>query len=308
MRSMRFKCHTNVTMAQPPTRDPAAGDARRFTVKQARILLKRLTLQIGRAINNCDADAVHDVRVAIRRFTGAVAVCQPYVQVSDMRKNRRRLKKIMTLGGDVRDCDVALKLIAKLRIQHTGTLRLRLEKRRKAAAIPFTAALKKWKDRQKPLQWGAALGEESINDVSRRLLAHGMKDFLEQGKDASSPHASPERLHNFRITAKKFRYALELFQPLYGSALNPILGSLKGLSALLGDINDCVTVAALAKKLGANARVAERLKKSQQKKTEEFQEYWKGLDLGRSLDALLEPATPKKPMARSERGRRRSVA
>jgi CHAD domain-containing protein len=302
-------------MAQPPTRDTAAGDARRFTVGQARTHLRRLALQIGRAIKACDPDAVHDVRVAIRRFTRAIAVCQPYVRAADMRKNRRRLKKIMTVAGEVRNCDVALKLIAKLRIPQTRTLRLRVQRRRRLSALELTSELKKWRDRRKSIQWSAALRspkdaspQESIQEVSRRLLARGMKDFLEQGKAASSPDASPERLHSFRIGAKKFRYTLELFQPLYGASLDPIVASMKSVSTLLGDINDCVTVAALAAKYDGSERLAERLKKRQDKTAEEFREYWKGLKLGRSLDALLEPAAPKKPVASSERARRKSVA
>jgi CHAD domain-containing protein len=306
-------CHTNVTMAQPPTRDTAADDARRFAVGQARAHLRRLALRIGRAIESCDADAVHDVRVAIRRFTGAIALCQPYVRSADLRKNRRRLKKIMTVAGELRNCDVALKLIAKMRIPKTRTLSTRLEKRRKQLALPLMSELKKW--RRKTLPWRAALraaetasAEESIQQVARRLVADGTKDFLEQGKQASSPEAPAEELHRFRITAKKFRYSLELFQPVYGTSLSPILASIKGLSALLGDINDCVTVAALAAKYDGSERVVDRLEKRQNKITEEFREYWKGLNLGRSLEALLEAPAVKKPVAGAERGRKKSVA
>jgi CHAD domain-containing protein len=272
-------------------------------------------LQVGRAIRTCDADAVHDVRVAIRRFTRAIAVCQPYVRAADMSKNRRRLKKIMTIAGEVRDCDVALKLIAKLRIPQTRMFRLRVQRRRRLSALELTRELKKWRDRRKSIQWGASLRstndaapEESIEEVSRRLLARGMKDFLEQGKEACSADASPEKLHNFRLGAKKFRYTLELFQPLYGPSLDSIVASMKSVSALLGDINDCVTATALAAKYDGSERLVDRLKKRQDKTAEEFREYWKGLKLGRSLDELLEPAAPKKPVASTERGRRKSVA
>lgn len=303
-------------MAQPPITNTGAGAARRYTVGQARAQLRRLALQIGRALKLCDADAVHDVRVAIRRFTRAIAVCQPYVRATDMGKNRRRLKKMMTEAGEVRDCDVALKLIAKLRVPQTTMLRLRLQGRRRQSAIRLCSELKKWRDRRKSLRWSASLrsgkedaAEESIQEVGRRVLARGMKDFLEQGKEASSGDASAEDLHRFRITAKKFRYSIELFQPLYGSKLDPVIQSIKGASALLGDINDSVSAAALIAKYDGGERLAHRLKKRQHKATEEFREYWKELKQGGTLDlTCIEPAAPKKPVASTEHRRRKSVA
>jgi CHAD domain-containing protein len=89
------------------------------------------------------------------------------------------------------------------------------------------------------------------------------KDFFERGNEAASPKASPLDMHRFRIVAKKFRYTLELFQPL-----SPLVERIKRVSALLGDINDCVTAAAIVPPLAAH------LKKRQRKKTEEFRQYW----------------------------------
>jgi CHAD domain-containing protein len=223
-----------------------------------------------------------------------------------MRKHRRRLKKIMDGAGDVRNCDVALKLIAKFRVPHAAHLRSKLESQRNEAERLLTTELRKWTDRRMSFKWRAALDstpppgkEEAAHELAQRTLGRGAKDFLKQGNEASSPKASPKDLHRFRIASKKFRYALELFQPLYETSLRPAIESIKGASALLGDINDCVTVAAMVADYKGSNPLKDRLKKRQDKKTEEFRKYWKEkFSDGESLRGSINPL-PKKPVASS---------
>jgi CHAD domain-containing protein len=308
-------------MAQPRTPDPAAGgEARQFAVQQADRQLKHLSLQINRAIKSSNAGAVHDVRVAIRRFTQAVAVCRPYFHATDLPKNRRRLKKIMSGAGEVRNCDVALKFTAKFRVPHAVLLRSKLQSRRKESERLLVTELRKWTGRRMLIKWRAALNsapasreDEEIHKLARRALGRIAKDFLKQGNEASSADASPKVLHHFRIVAKKFRYALELFQLLY-DALNAIVASIKRAHALLGDINDCVTVADIVSRYKGGHALVERLKKRQHKKTEEFRKYWKeafsdGERLRSDIDHLQRPEQPalKKPAARIVSQHRKSA-
>ncbi len=263
-------------MAQTPIR----ADAGSFAVEHAHRQLKNLALQVSRAAKSCTAAAVHDVRVSIRRFTQAIAVCQSHFRGADLPKNRRRLKKIMTAAGEVRNCDIALKLTARFRVPHAAHLRAKLESRRKESSQVLITDLKKWTARRVPSQWHAVLDsaqaarEESLDEFARRVLGRIAKDFQKQGNEASSHQASPKCMHRFRIAAKKFRYALELFQPAYPS-LDVPLANIKQASALLGDVNDCVTVAEMVADYKGGARLADRLKKRQHKKTEQFRYYWK---------------------------------
>jgi CHAD domain-containing protein len=290
-------------MAQPRTTESAGGKSRPFAVEQAYSQLRRLSSQISRATKSCNPEAVHDLRVAIRRFTQAIAV-------TDMRKNRRRLKKIMTLAGEVRNCDVALKLNNRFKGPHADYLQSKLEERRKESESLLVAELIKWRDRRLSLKWRAALdstpsNDQDVDELARRVLGRIAKDFQKRGNEASSLEASPKCIHHFRIAAKKFRYALELFQPLYGSSLDSFVASLKCTSTLLGDINDCVTVAAIVAEYKGGNRLADRLKKRQYKKTEDFRKYWKEEFSRSSIDPLS-----KKPAASitSEHPRRESAA
>jgi triphosphatase len=289
-------------MAQSSIREEAHGEARHFAVDQAHRQLRHLALKINRAIKSCNADAVHEVRVAIRRFTQAIAVCRTCFRETDMPKNRRRLKKIMSEAGEVRDIDVALKFIARFRVPHAVHLRSKLQSLREESARLLVAELRKWTDRRMSFKWRAALksapmpdkdarSEEATHELAQRALGRIAKDFLKQGNEASSPGASPKGLHQFRIVAKKFRYALELFQPLYGSSLDAVVARIKHASALLGDLNDCVTVAGIVAQYKGGNRLADRLKRRQHKKTEEFRKYWTeefsdGERLRHSIDRL----------------------
>ncbi|HTB12138.1 MAG TPA: CHAD domain-containing protein [Bryobacteraceae bacterium] len=304
-----------------PSRTPNAVHvkARSFAVEQAQAQLKHLTVQISRGVKSCSAGAVHDVRVAIRRFTRAVAVCRPYFHAADLRKNRKRLKKIMTEAGDVRNCDIALKFIVRFRVPQAPALRSKLRSRRTELARLLVADLRKWRERGSSVKWRATLkspatpakdlGEEPSQEMAHRLLMRGVKDFLRQGDRASSSQASPKELHHFRIFAKKFRYSLELLQPLYGSSLDPMVANIKHVSALLGDINDCVTAVEIFSEYKGGQRLVDRLKKRQHKKTEEFRKYWKEFSRGEQAKSV-EPQELKKPVANAatRSSRRESAA
>src|ERR1700722_10440639 len=172
-------CNNSVTMAQPRTTESAGGKSRPFPVEQAYSQLRRLSSQISRATKSCNPEAVHDLRVAIRRFTQAIAV-------TDMRKNRRRLKKIMTLAGEVRNCDVALKLNNRFKGPHADYLQSKLEERRKESESLLVAELIKWRDRRLSLKWRAALdstpsNDQDVDELARQVLGRIAKDFQKRG-------------------------------------------------------------------------------------------------------------------------------
>jgi len=65
--------------------------------------------------------------------------------------------------------------------------------------------------------------------------------FFSEGRKVARKSSSIEKLHDFRLTVKRFRYTLEMFRPLYGDALDNRLATLHRLQQLLGAMNDCAT-------------------------------------------------------------------
>ena len=264
-----------------------AGTAtRRFAREQADRLLGRLAFQIGRAIKSRNAEAIHDLRVTIRRFVQALRAFKPCFQGKALRKIRRELKQIMAVAGDVRNHDIALKLLAKSkRAQRTG-LQSKIQSGRREAERSMITLLKRWLERKSSLKWRTALeaaaaagtqdnfSKAPVAQNARQMLPNIAQEFFEQGDEAASAKAVPRELHRFRLTSKKFRYTLELFTPLYGASLNPKLEAIRRGQALLGDINDFETVRNMLGQYEGTEATTEWLKKRQRKRLLEFREYW----------------------------------
>lgn len=293
-------------------------DTRKFAAQNTARLLGRLAFQMNVTRKSPDADAVHDLRVAIRRFSQALGVFKSCIAGKDTRKIRRRMKKLMLAAGAVRDCDVALKFLSKSRGAEAVSLRSKFQTQRKDGERTLAAALKRRMERKSSLKWrtaleaalaaNAAAGKVTVEDTARKTLPGMAKDFLERGDAASQPKASPEKLHAFRIESKKFRYSLELFAPFYGPELSAWIDSIKRIQTLLGDINDCETVGQMIADQKGGGAMAGRLKKKQRRKVEEFLGAW-AEEFGDSavvrarLDALRHPGEAlrplRKPAARS---------
>jgi len=265
---------------------PDSNETLRFGVEHAQRQLGRLAFQINRTAKSRDPEAVHDLRVAIRTFTQTIRVFEPCFPGKEMRKIRRRLKKIMVPSGEIRNCDVALKLLAKSHLADAAHVRTKLHGRRTEFEHVLVGLLKRWMERKRSLKWRAALnsalstkaaaafGGDAIGKTAGQTLRRMARDFFEQGNEASQASTPLEGLHQFRIATKKFRYTLELFAPLYGPPLSDGLARIKRIQTLLGDINDCAIVRDLVSQYGGGDPLKGRLKKRQRKKAEEFYRRW----------------------------------
>ena len=263
----------------------ASTETRKFAYEQAYRRLGRLAFQINQTVRSRDAEAVHDLRVAIRRFAQVLHVFKPCFRGKEVRKIRRGLKQMMDLAGEVRNCDVALKLMSKHQRGEPTGLRQTLENLRRENARALVAFLKQWADRQSSLKWRGALANAAtantdaaskapVARTAQRMLPAMAQEFLESGNEAARAKISPRDLHHFRIASKKFRYTLELFAPIYGPPLESSLERIRRTQELLGDINDCDTVRDLLSQFEDVEKMTSWLKKRQRRRIEEFQRYW----------------------------------
>ena len=260
-------------------------ETRKFALDQADRRLGRLAFQINRTLKSRDAEAVHDLRVALRRFSQVLRVFKPCFRGKEVRKIRRELKQIMDLAGDVRNCDIALKLMAKSQRRDTTGVPPKLGNLRREGERALIAFLRRWVDRKSSLKWrgvvasaattnGVALAKTGIARTAQRMLPRMAQQFFERGNESAKTKASPRELHQFRITSKKFRYTLELFPSVYGPPLNSSLEKIRRSQRLLGDINDCETVRGMLSQYKAADTFMSWLKKRQRRKMEQFQRYW----------------------------------
>src|SRR5690349_17790857 len=291
---------------------------RKFVYEQACRQLGRLAFQINQTIRSRDAESVHDLRVAIRRFAQVLRVFKPCFRGKDVRKIRRELSQMMEAAGEVRNCDIAFNLVSKSKRSEAAGLRPKLERFRREGERVLAARLKRWADRQSSLKWrgalantattnGGASSKAPISRTAQRTLPPMAQAFLERGNEAARTGSSPRDLHHFRIELKRFRYTLEIFALVYGSPLESFLEGIKHAQELLGDINDCDTVRHLLSQFRGVEKTTSWLRKRQRRRIEEFQLYWTETFAGegamRSWRTLLSrPAGGAKP-ARKPEGR-----
>lgn len=110
-------------------------------------------------------------------------------------------------------------------------------------------------------------------DAARRILPRRAKQFFRSGRVAFRS-GDPVSLHAFRVDAKRFRYALELFAPLYGTEFHRKLNQLKKLQELLGSLNDLVTAHAVVGSLSGVIPLAGHLDAREREIRASLEAYW----------------------------------
>jgi CHAD domain-containing protein len=125
---------------------------------QTAILLRRLAFQVNRATPaGKDPDAIHDLRVAIRRLSRCLRVFAEFYPGDSWKRIRRDLRGLMRIAGCVRDRDIALALLAEAGAAPRGTTALGLEAERKQMARELLLEARRWKKSGFSRKWRAWL-------------------------------------------------------------------------------------------------------------------------------------------------------
>ena len=226
----------------------------KYAVKETKLRLERFSKNLRHAAKHPeDPEAIHDLRVSIRRVVQACKTFGELLDPAPVKKLRRRLHKLMDLCSAVRNCDVALILLDQVGVT-TGASVSRLKKTRgdaraknciaalgRSAAKHHPAPDRSCSSKRARLEAGPEPGSQSVPRPPRRLR----KNFSIRAQPRSRPSASYQKLHQFRLQAKRFRYTLELFERFYGSEMASGAEILKELQDRLGAINDCATTIAI---------------------------------------------------------------
>lgn len=203
-----------------------------------------------------DITALHRTRVASRRLRELLPILQ--LDQHDAEKLGKRLRKVRSHLGMVRELDVLLLLIDELhesrRQDRPALKRIGDDIRRERAH-----AREKLIDKKLPsseLQKIARKLDRTLRGVEKedaratsQSPARGWKWVLDariarraaavrKAIDAAGAVYLPDRLHELRISVKKLRYAVELSAEAQGQTSTPQLKVLKRCQELLGHIND----------------------------------------------------------------------
>ena len=217
--------------------------------------LKRFNRTL-RGLERGDIRMLHAARVASRRLRELIPILQ--LEAASTRKLSRRLRKITSRLGVVRELDVLLLLIDELheaRREHSGPLsrlavnvaKARDEARKRLADDLPTREMRRLSKRLKKAEEELAARDGHsrrteqwrwVIDARLTRRAHQLETAM---RDAGAVYL-PERLHAVRIALKKLRYALELSAEAAGRTSIPQLRVLKHQQDALGRMHDLQTL------------------------------------------------------------------
>jgi CHAD domain-containing protein len=201
---------------------------------------------------------VHDLRVASRRIRAVLDIFRQFLPPKKNKVWERSIRKLTKSFGNARDLDVQLNFIRSFFQKNDNPvirpggrrLMLRLNQRREKHQKLLQQTLNDLeKDRslQKMVEVFqtpnaetklAHVYEPSLYLLSFNTINKRLDEFLFYEIYLPYPDHIKE-LHLMRIAAKRLRYTLEIFAPLYKNQLEKSLEVIRQVQTNLGEIRDC---------------------------------------------------------------------
>lgn len=128
-----------------------------FTRLQTAIALRRVAFSAARIRGDCDAEAVHQMRVAVRRFQQCLRIFDVFYEKAGRKKIERTLDEMMNLAGEVRGLDIAIRVLGEAGIPAGAAVIRDWKQRRKQASHELERWLQSWGRREPSKKWRSML-------------------------------------------------------------------------------------------------------------------------------------------------------
>jgi CHAD domain-containing protein len=220
------------------------------------------------------ADAVHKMRVAVRRLRSALATYRKLLDRSVTDPLRDELKWLGGVLGPVRDAEVTREQLrdavaAQPRSLVVGPVAKRIDRtlggehrdaHRRALDEMRSERYLRLLDTLESVAAGSALAGKRVDRPARKQLPKAVRrafdrmvGYVEQAEAATTPEDTDLLLHEVRKAAKRVRYAAESAQPVVGSDAADLAKEMEELQDVLGAHNDSVVIRPLLRRLAAEA-------------------------------------------------------
>jgi CHAD domain-containing protein len=244
-----------------------------FGVQRLLPLLDAFSKEIEGVKTAQDIEHIHRMRVASRRLRAALPLFASCFPEKKYQQWTEEIRKVTRALGEARDTDVQIAFLTKiikkrdgrkqaydpdnaLSIRLTGDVETillsQLQKKRLKLQTAVVSSLDKLENsgvidemriffhnqeirakstRKKPSPYGIA--PVAASRIARRLAKLHSYEVWVHNPDAIAEH------HAIRIAAKKLRYTIEVYGPLYRRGLKKPLSRVKKIQEILGDLHDC---------------------------------------------------------------------
>lgn len=213
-------------------------------------LLDARIAELSRAVRASNREALHDLRVALRKLLATLLGYSDHLRVSKAAELTKMLKAANRMAGRARNVDVQLEIVdkwlrrAKPPVKGNAARKLRqilglkLRKERAKLKAPLrtqidqviSALRAEVQALRKPL-WSPLL-PQALDQALERLEVR----FTPALREASRKRTS-KRLHRLRIAAKNLRYILQPHLKLNTETKDAYV-QLKSIQTVLGDLRD----------------------------------------------------------------------
>lgn len=206
--------------------------------KAIRERTRTLRAQVKRCRKLFSEEAVHDLRVAMRRLLALMDFLAFFGQSPALRKARRDIKGHLDAFDTLRDTQVML-LETSQRITELP------------AVEPFHRSLQK---QEKRLLRRAQKDINALKNGYAKPLRNALKTASQHGEDVLAPvddayqtvlhrlalvdESNTATIHRVRIAFKRFRYSVEVVRPLLKTMPEDLIQRLHDYQTLMGEIQD----------------------------------------------------------------------
>jgi CHAD domain-containing protein len=205
--------------------------------------------ELSRCRRKCSEKSVHDLRVATRRMLAVIDVITTVMPDDSVNDIVRTLRKHLKSFGPLRDVQVQLVKVEQLKQSFPGlnsffTVLLLRERRlitasgrelKRISPRPMARVITRWKER-----FASVFETRSMQRIATSAVmgaaaatfarAVALRQALDR-EDSSS-------IHRLRVAFKKFRYTVEVLQPVLPFASGALLKSMNGYQDRMGYIQD----------------------------------------------------------------------
>jgi triphosphatase len=208
-----------------------------------------------KALDFSTIDGVHDMRVSMRRLRNALRDLSPILKKKPFRAFNKDLKKLYDVVGAVRDEDVAIASLEKMRTETDSEIvrqgihnllgdhyKTRDKAREKLTAEFADGRVSKLeKELAALIDKGAGFKgskrETTLNEIGAKAIGSIIKRFCKLSDNLYTAYDF-EALHRFRIASKRLRTALELFAVCWDEDVAPFIDQVAKIQLLLGKVHD----------------------------------------------------------------------